>query len=40
LWLDDIFYHAWMASLFSPEIARENLAAVYQTRKATAICPA
>ncbi len=28
LWLDDIFYHAWMASLLDPQIARENVAAV------------
>lgn len=28
LWLDDIFYHAWMASLLDPQIARENVVAV------------
>lgn len=28
LWLDDMFYHAWMAALLSPRIARENLVAV------------
>lgn len=28
LWLDDIFHHAWLASLLDPDIARENVAAV------------
>jgi putative isomerase len=28
LWLDDIFHHAWLASLIDPDIARENVAAV------------
>ncbi len=28
LWLDDIFYHAWMASLLDRDIAAENLEAV------------
>ncbi|MEQ8965259.1 MAG: trehalase family glycosidase [Azospirillaceae bacterium] len=28
VWLDDIFYHALMAGLFDPGVARENLAAV------------
>lgn len=28
LWLDDIFHHAWLASLLDPQIARENVAAV------------
>ncbi len=28
LWLDDIFHHAWLASLIDPQIARENVAAV------------
>lgn len=28
LWLDDIFHHAWMASLLDPDIARENVIAV------------
>ncbi len=28
LWLDDIFYHAWMAALFDRDIAVENLEAL------------
>ncbi len=28
LWLDDIFYHAWMASLFDRDIAVENIEAL------------
>jgi Mannosylglycerate hydrolase MGH1-like glycoside hydrolase domain len=28
LWLDDIFYHAWMAALFDRDIAVENLQAL------------
>jgi Mannosylglycerate hydrolase MGH1-like glycoside hydrolase domain len=28
LWLDDIFYHAWMAALFDRDIAVENLVAL------------
>jgi putative isomerase len=28
LWLDDIFYHAWMAALFDRDIAIENLEAL------------
>lgn len=28
LWLDDIFYHAWMAALFDRDIAVENVAAL------------
>ena len=29
LWLDDIFYHAWMAALFDRDIAVENLVALF-----------
>jgi putative isomerase len=29
VWLNDVLYHALMAGLFDPEIARENLAAVF-----------
>ncbi|HEY1386057.1 MAG TPA: hypothetical protein VGF43_20700, partial [Dongiaceae bacterium] len=29
LWLNDIFYHAWMAALFDREIAAENLDALF-----------
>lgn len=29
LWLDDIFYHAWMAALFDRDIAVENLEALF-----------
>jgi putative isomerase len=29
LWLDDIFYHAWMAALFDRDIAAENLEALF-----------
>lgn len=28
VWLDDVFYHALLASLFDPQLARENLQAV------------
>jgi putative isomerase len=29
LWLNDIFYHAWMAALFDRDIAAENLEALF-----------
>ena len=29
LWLNDIFYHAWMAALFERDIAAENLEALF-----------
>ena len=29
VWLDDVFYHALMAGMFDPDLARENLRAIY-----------
>ena len=29
VWLDDVFYHALMAGMFDPALARENLQAIY-----------
>jgi putative isomerase len=39
VWLDDIFYHALMAGMFDPQVARENLRAIYAHQTAAGNFP-